>query len=120
MGVPSCRATLKDLSQPAQGEEEADRGAEGGEEEDEKDAGDTIAPPAAQGDDIVADVFEVADGWRHDPGLGEAGKEADAEGGVEGGDRGSDKGGEDGEGMAEGKGGAEGGEGAGGQDPGEG
>ena len=111
---------LKDLAQPAQGEEETDRGAEGGEEEDQQDAGDAIAPPAAHGDDIVADVFEVADGRRHDPGLGEAGKEADAEGGVEGGNRGGDKGGEDGEGVAEGYRRAEGGEGTGGQNPGEG
>ena len=119
-GAACCALLLKDLGQPAQGEEEAEGGAEGGEEEDEEDAGDAVLPPAAQSDDIVADVFEIADRWRYNPGLGEAGKEADAEGGVEGGDRGGDKGGEDGEGMAEGEGGTEGGEAAGSKDPGDG
>ena len=77
-------------------------------------------PPAAQGDDVVADVFEVANGRRDDPGLGESGKEADTEGGMEGGNRGGNKGGEDGEGMAESDCRTDGGEGAGGENPGEG
>ena len=74
--------TLKQVFQPAEGQQDTDGGAEIGKEEDQQDSGHAVAPPAAHSGDVVPGAFHVADLGGDQKRLDQAGDEANPDGRV--------------------------------------